>query len=87
MSAKEMFKELGYKKYLDKRDKRINKYAGYEAIFRYRSNNSEVTFNGLDRYYTVHADIFDIRMDVCINTKLHMAIHKQIEELGWLEDK
>ena len=85
MTAKEMFKELGYKKYLNKYDRQAKKDWGCEVFFRYRKNNFEVAFDCLDMDYCVYARMLGMRMDASVGIELHKAIHKQIEELGWLE--
>lgn len=74
MSAQEMFEKLGYKK---------DEYS--KCIFYYNPNeiNDEIVFylenRTFDRDYYGHAN--------AITIPLLKAINKQVEELGWLDEK
>lgn len=69
-SAKELFEELGFK----------GIESDYSLIYRYMGTeiDCEVHF-----YLTTKEYEYTVENYV-INMKLHKAIHKQCEELGWL---
>lgn len=86
ITAKEMFKKLGYVKYKTKDDKEMETIWGKDCVIRYikKSLGIKIFFDNIDEDYCVFCDICH---DVAIGIKLHKAITKQIEELGWLDEK
>lgn len=84
MKAKEMFKALGFKKYLNKYDKQAKKDYGYEVFFRYKNDMVEIAFDCLDMSYAVYGKIFGRGITVGITMELHKAINQQCKELEWL---
>ena len=74
MTARELFKELGFK----------GVDTDYSLIYRYMGTKDdyqcEIYFYLTIKEYVVGVD------DECtsINMRLHKAINKQLEELGWL---
>lgn len=81
MTAKEMFEELGYKKYLNKYDKQAKKEWGFQVYFRYKYRHTEVLFDCLDEDISVYNTVFG--KPTGISVALLQAINKQVEELGW----
>ncbi len=82
MSAKEMFEELDFT--LIKNNEMILEYEN--------PYNETIYFDKNEKYYSSYCrnneHDFDVYADeaIIINMKLHKAINKQIEELGWLND-
>lgn len=80
MTAKEMFEELGFKLYIDNvieksyRIKHDENFSGNDPF-----NWDYVSFDLKDKTYKVDSMIDGI------DIKLHKAIHKQCDELGWIE--
>lgn len=81
MSAKEMFKKLGYKQYKNKYDKQYAKEYGREIVIRYKLKEIEIIFDLLDGNYCVFGT--GLCRNVGVDIELHKAINKQVEELGW----
>lgn len=88
MSAKEMFEELGYEQeeYKDKIAYHL------EQVVLGQKNCFGVSFDkDFKSYHTYAYGWFEngtpFDTNLCIDIKLHKAINKQIEELGWLKDK
>lgn len=71
MTAEQMFKELGYKKCVS--------IPGYtDGSFEYiKENEYYVAFVRYDKSY--YSNKF-------IGVELHKAIHKRLQELGWLDE-
>jgi hypothetical protein len=82
MTAKEMFEKLGYVKYKNEYDKEAETIWGKDCVFRYinKKLGFEILFDNIDEDYCVYSDICP---NVAIGIKLHQAINKQVEELGW----
>lgn len=77
-TAKEMFKELGYEKEVTGSEIMDENFIGYE-------NKKENKYIGFRRWYKdFHA--FEDKGDIDIDMPTFKAIHKQLEELGWLEE-
>ena len=78
-TAKEMFEELGFTSI-----KYNKKFLEYE-----NSDDEIIYFDKIEKYYSSYCcnneHDFDVYTDdaIIINMKLHKAINKQIEELGW----
>lgn len=72
MKAKEMFEELGFKKYED-----IEK-----IVYSKPYTGSRIIFNKKEKYYS--CDFLGFKFDVKMRT--HIAINKQLKELGWLDE-
>lgn len=84
MSAKEMFEELGFK-YEYHENKSINA----EDTITYHKDNLHIQFNLISKCIIVQNDTSPMFYGVgifFINNKLHKAINKQVEELGWNND-
>ena len=76
-SAKEMFSDLGYEYYRDSHSILYIRSYGNRAIW----HDCVVTFNTVHKEYAVN----DNDEYAFIGIELHKAIHKQLEELGWLK--
>lgn len=89
MSAKEMFEELGYIQVDTSKN-------GYGALIEYERDEtyiddyeSQIEYGTLNTIYFYKNKTYRIEMqsdddnEELINMKLHKAINKQIEELGW----
>lgn len=75
MTAKEMFKNLGYKQ-----DKKSNYIIYYHNLKFNREYQVEFNFN----YKTIEVRKLGFKIEShTINLKLNKAIQKQIAELGW----
>ena len=76
MKAKEMFKELGYKKINDKED-----------IIQYFNKKDNVRIRFFETAYGNSIEIEDdCYMATFIGIKELQAINKQVEELGWNDE-
>lgn len=75
MTAKEMFKELGYKRSAD-----IDAIAFTKE---FESHYFRIIFDLLEKEILID-DIFKVTI---IEKDLLQAINKQVEELGWLEEE
>lgn len=78
MTAKEMFEELGYKKY---EDGCTLSYENNDYIVRFWKKSKRIELFG-DKYFEGDLEnhlyyVYDFRMFIAIN--------KQVEELGWNE--
>lgn len=89
--AKEMFEELGYKKYSDD-----NITISYKQNAK-TENINMVVFYFIDRTYQVYSFGYSSRLlrqhKYCpiyepyrITREMHKAINKQCEELGWFDE-
>ena len=93
MTAKEMFKELGYEEAITLENGLIPRCVGYIKHFAYngsfsRFNESyKVIFWLDDKDYTFYIfnDETESIKPLCADIKLHKAINKKMKELGWLE--
>ena len=86
MKAEQLFKQIGFKKYKNKYDKQAEKEWGIKDVFfRYKSKQVEVSFDCLDEDYCVYGT--GLCLNVAIDVELHNAITKQIEELGWNNER
>ena len=92
MTAKEMFEKLGYKQ----EDDSFNKGIHYHLIQIVSGDECHygITFNKENKSYHTYAygwfkNGVNFDSNLSIDYKLHQAINKQVEELGWLrgEDK
>ena len=82
MNAKEMFEELGYKRYVDyselefsyttKLDKNITGYVVFSDEFK------------CVQTYAIKVNVKN-KLGLWVTNKLHQAIHQQMKELGWIE--
>ena len=73
MSARELFEELGFK----------GIETEYSLIYRYMG--TEIDYD-CEIYFYLEIKEYEYMTDgfTTVNMKLHKAIHKQLEELGWL---
>lgn len=75
--AEQMFKDLGYKSRVS-----IN-YITYRTV----KNDAEyhyITFNKDMKRYVCLNDRYEENQPIFITTPLHLAIHEQLKELGWI---
>ena len=86
MTAKEMFEKLGYKQ----EDDSFNKGIHYHLVQIVSGDECHygITFNKETKSYHTYAygwfkNGVNFDSNLSINNKLHQAINKQIEELGW----
>lgn len=88
-SAKELFKELGYKQFNNKWDLEYEKIYGFKPVIRYKTRDGviELHFDCIDEDYSIISHILGHHPPVSVGMRLHNAICKQIEELGWSVDK
>lgn len=77
MTASEMFKKLGYKRNVE--NKKIIYFLELEGTFYY----DEITFDLLEKEILIDTN-FEV---TSIGDYLLKAIDKQVEELGWLDEK
>lgn len=81
MTAKEMFEKLGFiQGYENKAVISYRLFCKYELM-------AEITFLIPDKRYfiTRNKEYYDNSL-IVFEPEIHKAIHKQLEELGWLED-
>lgn len=85
-TAAEMFAELGYEEKIDQYCIRYIKPETYTSVFRKFNRNHEVLFCFRDGDYTAYtfSCINETIEPLFVDLKLHKAINKQLEELGWL---
>lgn len=77
-SAKEMFEDLGYEKVVTGSEIRNENFITY-------NNEKENKLIGFRKWFKdFHA--FEDKGDMDIDMPTFKAIHKQLEELGWLEE-
>ncbi len=79
MSAKEMFEKLGYKKIEDVMT--ISYYFGDLQVRFWKNSKHIELFNG--KYLDGDLDNYEYYEN---DYKLFIAINKQVEELGWLDE-
>lgn len=86
MTAQEMFEELEFRK-VDVIDQHgdvvdfVIEYEQYDGNFYY-----VISFNNSTKLMHTHCELFNITIDfTCYTPNLLRAIHKQCEELGWIE--
>ena len=75
-SAKKMFEELGFK----------GLETDYSLVYRYMG--TEIDYKCEIYFYLMCKEYeYTVENDECtsVDMKLHKAIHKQLEELGWLK--
>ena len=80
MSAKEMFKKLGYKKSNEYKKINIISYYNEELNWRIDFDNKFHCITG-----TYYVDDEEFERGYVIDMKELQAINKQVEELGWNE--
>ena len=82
MTAKEMFEKLGFKQTIE-----TKKYETIISLVSTRQFQEEViTINQKYRYVTLYAyDEWGEMKRLPITVELHLAIHQQMKELGWIE--
>ena len=90
MSAKEMFEELGFKEYSNDNITISYKYkanrenTNYMIVFYFSNNTYQVFTQSYSSRLLKEKKYLPIYEPYRINKKLHDAITKQLEELGWL---
>ncbi len=90
MSAKEMFEELGFKEYSNDNITISYKYkanrenTNYMIVFYFSDNTYQVFTQSYSSRLLKEKKYLPIYEPYRINKKLHDAITKQLEELGWL---
>ena len=78
LSAKEIFEELGYKQ--------IDDNHPYFIILENIEDNQQLVFNTMFKKIFIHTfNANDDNVRSVISIKLHLAIHQQMKELGWIE--
>lgn len=93
MSAKEMFEKLGYKQLSND-----NIAISYKNNFKKDKVNYMVVFYFSDNNYQIFKQSYSTRLlkenlylpiyePYRVSKELHEAINKQVEELGWLDEK
>lgn len=93
-TAKEMFEDLGYEfsiektKYNDNKVFNTIKYhsKGYGMDGGYYSDEV-IKFDTRNKHYNPDANYFGNRCGIVTRVDLHKAIHQQMKELGWLDEK
>ena len=80
MSAKEMFEELGY-------EEKTNVLGLY--YYKFSSKHDKDNYSGQDWEHKIKFDNYSkgIYSDKFFNIQLLQAINKQVEELGWNNEK
>lgn len=92
MSAKEMFEELGFKEYSNDNITISYKYkanrenTNYMIVFYFSDNTYQVFTQSYSSRLLKEKKYLPIYEPCRINKKLHDAITKQLEELGWLDE-
>ena len=92
MSAKEMFEELGFKEYSNDNITISYKYkanrenTNYMIVFYFSDNTYQVFTQSYSSRLLKEKKYLPIYEPYRINKKLHDAITKQLEELGWLNE-
>lgn len=80
MTAKEMFKKLGYKEKFDNL-----RYLVYEKVYKERivAIHFDKKYKKVSKFKIGLSIYYQERRDVEISLKELQAINKQVEELGW----
>lgn len=81
--ADEMFNELGYKKYYDENEEKIEGKIIY--IKRYTATDEIIEFNLVHHEITVYEDVKYTKYAGYFSFKELQAINEKVKELGWLE--
>lgn len=78
MEAKEMFEKLGYE---------FGMVVGRQRIFAYINNGNTVLFYLDNKIYYVYDEFLSdsVKVAKAVYPNLHLAIHQQMKELGWIE--
>jgi ABC-type Fe3+ transport system substrate-binding protein len=81
-TAKEMFKELGYKE-----KNKYNKYGSKSVVIGYVNRDEGVLFYSNEAYHYFHIKNKTRHTLSVVPLNLLNAIHQQMIELGWLKEE